>query len=155
MQNKLEDLHGQLTNLRRDIDHKQNSHVRAVLDKQEMLHVTVNASQADTHPQRVSSDLRTDIVAQRSAMYEAKSDLDVVHNKMRDWQRNIPTLAADFEFDVEQVSAHISVLQEQNSDIKADIVCLEEEKKTAQLFSTLEDAKIEDSEYELKLLQKK
>lgn len=45
-------------------------------------------------------------------MLEAKGDLDAAQNQMRDWQRNIPTLAADFEFDVEQVSANIAVLSE-------------------------------------------
>ena len=88
-------------------------------------------------------------------MLDARGDMDAALNQMRDWQRNIPTLAADFEFDVEQVSANIAVLNGQNSDIKADIVCLEEEKKSLQLLSDLEDARIEDAEFDLELLKTK
>lgn len=125
-----------------------------MLEKQEVLQVDVNAARADIMPSRVQSD-SYEISAQRSVMLEARGDLDAAQNQMRDWQRNIPTLAADFEFDVEQVSANIAVLNEQNSDIKADIICLEEEKKTLQLLSDLEDARVEDAETEVELLRKK
>ena len=51
-------------------------------------------------------------------------------NALRDLRRQIPSLAADFQFEVDKLSANIEVLVEENSDLKGEIICLEEEFKS-------------------------
>ena len=58
-------------------------------------------------------------------------------------------MAADFQFEVEKLSANIEVLIEENSDLKGEIIILEEEKKSQKLISKLEDEKIKTNEFEL------
>jgi hypothetical protein len=47
------------------------------------------------------------------------------------------------------LSANIEVLIEENSDLKGEIICLEEEKKSQKLISKLEDEKMKTNEFEL------
>ena len=58
-------------------------------------------------------------------------------------------MAADFNFEVEKLSANIEVLIEENSELKGEIICLEEEKKSQKLISKLEDEKMKSNEFEL------
>ena len=74
-------------------------------------------------------------------------------NGLRDLKRQIPTLAQDFQYEVEKISANIRVLIEQNSDLQGQIICLEEEKKSQRLIAKMEDEKIQKNEFELEQLQ--
>lgn len=74
---------------------------------------------------------------------------------MRELNRQIPILAADFQFEVEQLSANIEVLIEQNSDLKGDIICLQEEKKAEALIEKLELEKKKRYEFDLKQLRER
>ena len=58
-------------------------------------------------------------------------------------------MAADFNFEVEKLSANIEVLIEENSELKGEIISLEEEKKSQKLISKLEDEKMKNNEFEL------
>jgi hypothetical protein len=56
---------------------------------------------------------------------------------------------------VEQLSANIEVLIEQNSDLKGDIICLQEEKKAEALIEKLELEKKKRYEFDLKQLRER
>lgn len=47
------------------------------------------------------------------------------------------------------MSANIEVLIEENSELKGEIICLEEEKKSQKLIAKLEDEKMKNNEFEL------
>lgn len=76
-------------------------------------------------------------------------------NGLRDLRRQIPSLAADFSFEVDKLSANVEVLIEENSDLKGEIICLEEELKSQKLISKLEDERLKTNDFELKLCQER
>ena len=70
-------------------------------------------------------------------------------NTLRDLKRQVPSLAADFKYELTKEQRNIDVLIDQTSDLKADIICLEEEKKTLKIVAKMEDEKIKLKEKEL------
>jgi len=54
----------------------------------------------------------------------------------------MPCLASDYLYEVTKQSANIELLVQQTSDLKSDIICDEEEKKSQKLISKLLDEKI-------------
>ena len=67
-------------------------------------------------------------------------------NTLKDLKRQVPSLAADFMYELTKQQGNIDVLIEQTSDLKGDIICLEEEKKSLKLVAKLEDEKIKMKE---------
>lgn len=74
---------------------------------------------------------------------------------MRELNRQIPILAADFQFEVEQLSANIEVLSEQTSELKGDIIGLQEEIKAEALIEKLETEKKKRFEFDLTQLRER
>lgn len=58
-------------------------------------------------------------------------------------KRQIPIVAADFEYELTKNYANMDCLIEQTADIKGEILCLQEELKAEQLRGTLLTNKIE------------
>lgn len=58
-------------------------------------------------------------------------------------KRQIPIVAADFEYELNQNYANMDCLIEQTADIKGEILCLEEELKAEKLRATLLTHRIE------------
>ena len=56
--------------------------------------------------------MKEDIVTQRTTQQSICKDKDQVKDSLRELNRQIPILAADFQFEVEQLSANIEVLIE-------------------------------------------
>jgi hypothetical protein len=52
-------------------------------------------------------------------------------------------------YELTKQQRNIDILIEQTSDLKGDIICLEEEKKSLKLIAKLEDEKIKIKEQEL------
>jgi chromosome segregation ATPase len=61
-------------------------------------------------------------------------------------KRQIPIVAADFEYELTKNYANIDCLIDQTADIKGEIICLEEELKAEKLRGTLIGQKIEANE---------
>jgi len=74
---------------------------------------------------------------------------------LRELNRQIPILAADFQFEVEQLSANIEVLSEQTSELKGDIIGLQEEIKAEALIEKLEAEKKKRFEFDLTQLRER
>lgn len=74
---------------------------------------------------------------------------------MRELNRQIPILAADFQFEVEQLSANIEVLSEQTSELKGDIIGIQEEIKAEALIEKLETEKKKRFEFDLTQLRER
>jgi peptidoglycan hydrolase CwlO-like protein len=74
---------------------------------------------------------------------------------LRELNRQIPILAADFQFEVEQLSANIEVLSEQTSELKGDIIGLQEEIKAEALIEKLETEKKKRFEFDLTQLRER
>ena len=133
-----------------DLEAKQGAHKTAMLQKQEMLQQTLN----DLSPQKgyktsESPRRKDELNEQRHTLGNLMAQKFEGKNSLRDLKRQIPSLAADFQFEVEKLSANIEVLIEENSDLKGEIIILEEEKKSQKLISKLEDEKIKTNEFEL------
>ena len=94
-----------------------------VLDKQEVGQVALNSANDG-----VTEDHWREFQKSQVNLREAQKDVAEVHNQERDLRRNVPTLASDFQFEVEQLSANIEVLVEQNAEMKSEISCLGEDK---------------------------
>lgn len=116
MQASLSQLETSLATLRTDLAAKSTSHKQAMMTKQEILQQTLNetdtastkSSKAGTSPKKMSED----IVTQRTTQQSICKDKDQVKDSLRELNRQIPILAADFQFEVEQLSANIEVLIE-------------------------------------------
>jgi len=74
---------------------------------------------------------------------------------LRELNRQIPILAADFQFEVEQLSANIEVLSEQTSELKGDIIGIQEEIKAEALIEKLETEKKKRFEFDLTQLRER
>lgn len=75
-----------------------------MMTKQEVLQQTLNETDtASTKSSKASSPkkAREDIAAQRTAQQNICKDKDQVKDSLRELNRQIPILAADFQFEVE------------------------------------------------------
>lgn len=61
-------------------------------------------------------------------------------------------MASDFKYELKKQQGNIQLLVEQTSDLKGEIICLEEEKKSLKLIAKIEDEKIKMKEQDLKQL---
>ena len=76
---------------------------------------------------------------------EKKEAFDV----LRDQRRSIPALVVEFDCEVDRLASNADCLIEQNSDLKRDIICLEEQKRTEKLQGKIIDGQISQKEYEI------
>lgn len=129
-----------------------------MLTTQEISQVDLNSTKGtEGVSSRRSSPSRRDEDTEihRDRLLQAQSDYEEKDSKLKDLRRNVPTTAADFQFEVEQLSASIEVLIEQNADMKGDIICLEEQKKAEKLIAALEEETIERYKFDLERLQER
>jgi len=61
----------------------------------------------------------------------------------------------DFDYEVDRVSSNIECLIEQNSDLKCDIICLEEQNKTEKLQGKILDSQIAQKQYDIQEYNKR
>ena len=108
-----------------------------------------------THDSRLSPIRKDELNQQRQNLDVIQGQKSEGVNALRDLRRQIPSLAADFLFEVDKLSANIEVLIEENSDLKGEIICLEEEHKSQKLISKLEDERLKTNDFELKLCQER
>lgn len=103
MQGSLTQLEKSLTKLRADLAAKSTSHKQAMMTKQEVLQQTLNETDTASTKSRTGSPkkAREDIAAQRTTQQSICKDKDQVKDSLRELNRQIPILAADFQFEVE------------------------------------------------------
>ena len=142
----LEKLEDNLKKLRLDLEARQSSHQTAVLDKQEVLHHEVNKMSSKQVRNDLSPRRRDDIESGRKNYSHLKSQKVETSNMLKDLKRQVPSLAADFMYELTKQQGNINILIDQTSDLKGDIICLEEEKKSLKLIAKLEDEKIKIKE---------
>lgn len=92
---------------------------------------------------------------QRQNFAQMKHEKSECINTLKDLKRQIPSLAADFSYELNKQQGNIQLLIGQTSDLKGEIICLEEEKKSLRLVAKIQDEKIKAKEWEVSQLQKR
>jgi hypothetical protein len=128
-----------------------------MLEKQELLQEQLNNQppvRADRETSRSPTPREKGMIeSEKKTLEELQNSRAQGLNGLRDLRRQIPSLAQDFNQQVELLSGNIDILIENNSELQGEIICLMEEKKAQKIIAKIEDEKTSRLEFELGLLK--